>query len=69
MFTEGCIQLAELQFTGDFGRVLLINPNCVSIRNARYLTSLDDIRPEYRAAFDAITSRWRVDRLTVRRRA
>ena len=68
LFTDGCIQIAELQFTGDFGRVLLVNPNCVSIRNARYLTNLDSIRPEYKTAFDQIVSRWRIDRLTVRKR-
>ena len=69
LFTDGCIQIAELQFTGDFGRVLLVNSNCIAIRNARYLNSLDQIRPEYRTAFDQIASKWRVERFTVRKRA
>lgn len=66
-FFEGCIFLAELQFTGDFGNVLLVNPDCTTLRNPRFWSSTQIVRPEYRRSYDFILDQYAVDRVTFKR--
>ena len=67
-FHEGCVQLAELQFTGDFGRVLIVNPNCLTNARSRRWDGMEGVRPEYQRAVEAIEKRWFVERYTIKRR-
>ena len=69
LFHSGCIQIAELQFTGDFGRVLIVNPTCVAEWRPRRWNGIESIRPEFRNDFDRIISKWGIDRFTIKKRA
>ena len=65
IFYADCIRIAELQFTRDFGNVLIVNPNCLQIKSRRRLDGLEIVRPEYQRDFDRIVRNWHVDRYTV----
>lgn len=63
-YCVNCYVIAELQFTPDFGRVLLVNPRCLT---GRQWAGIEKVRPEYQRHFDAIAKRWQIDRIRVRR--
>lgn len=66
-FYAGCIKLAELQFTGDCGRVLIVYPACFPGRAPRAWSSVENVKPEHRETIARILPQWRVDRIVTRK--
>lgn len=66
-FNVDYLRLAELQYTEDFGSVLVINPRCMVYSNPKFFGGIDAIRPEYKKDFEYILKNARIDRYTVRR--
>lgn len=64
MFFGDCIKYAELHFTGDFGRVLLVYPTALTQRRWQGINS---VRQAFQSDFQKILDKWAVDRVSVAR--
>lgn len=67
MFFGDAIKYAELHFTGDFGRVLVIYPNALARDSRRQWKGVQSVRAEYQADFKRIFAKWNIDRISVLR--
>lgn len=67
LFEVNCFRIAELQFTDDFGSVLLVNPRCIVSPGPRYWTGVDMVRAEYKRHFEKILREYHTDRIRIRK--
>lgn len=67
MFFGDCIKYAELHFTGDCGRVLVVYPAALARGASRRTINLESIRADYQPDFKRIFEKWRVDRVSMAR--
>lgn len=64
MFFGDCVKYAELHYTGDYGRVLMVYP--VALTQRRW-TGIDCVRKAFQPDFEKIMSKYRIDKVSVAR--
>lgn len=62
MFFGDCIKYAELHFTGDCGRVLLVYPAAMAQRRWQ---GIESVKRSFQADFEKIFEKWRIDKVTL----
>ena len=65
MFFGDCIKYAELHFTGDFGRVLVVYPAALAKDRKRW-SGLESVRPAFQPDFEKILQKWNVNRVSIK---
>lgn len=62
MFFGDCIKYAELHFTGDCGRVLVVYPAAMA---HRHWQGIESVKRSFQADFEKIFDKWRIDKVTL----
>ena len=67
MFFGDCIKYAELHFTGDFGKVLVVYPTALTRDSQKRWKGIESVRTPYRQDFERIFAKWGIDRVSLPR--